>query len=610
VKTSIGEIAYNSPIQFSDCLKVSHDMMDRRLVLSQMDQLGIEVWDMESCIKTIQRLSVVIRNYRYFSIPEPLGREIALLSLYCQQIQVRDVRCDSHDKIHRDAEYRYIKQAREMIGVVPCVSAHDGFVTVSLFERHWKGTLEDSVRYISWLRDFDSFGYIPRNSFAFMIQTSSVGDRLFLAPVRPLPVRWVQRGSTFIRVRAGGEFTFPNVVGDPIPVPPPYGRFFSSPVDMWRYQRSYDLRLLSLLGGNGASLTLSKKDPDTYLSHMDAYEALVGRKHDNIVRSIAEVLRVPIVVPGDGLGRFSRLWPYPCESSDINITPFTHSRVKKATLKDVIASDPDNCLILMYVWYALDDDDKALLHQRASKKRPLLIIDTRPEVNIGRRVNNMVYEVGFPSLDLPYFEHDSVEKVHGIKFNESLLSLKNPVFEKDSLVGRYYHFMRPFFKPEGEPVRVSDTIASFLSSRQYCYHVGRLDPEVVPFSLTIRLYNQTIYYLPREESNIVPPSLYREIIGNRIYFCSREFFKTRHFFSGITLSGEYNIHVVFNERAPSMVFSKGLRFSKADFDRLALSRGYSVAFFVDRGLVKSDDNDDDIVVCLSDFFPDMVVQEG
>lgn len=608
VKTSGGEIAYNSPIDHKDVVQDTHDMTDRRKVLHQMNQIGIDVWDMESGVSTVQRLAVLVHHYRYFSIPEPLGREIALLSMIAQQGPDKFKRIDTEDEVHCLAEKRYLKQVRELTGITPQVTAHDGYVTVSICNRVWKGTLEDQVKIIQWLRDFDVDGYIPRHSYAYMIQKSSVGDRLFTAPIRPLPVRWAEKGGKFVRVRAMGEVDLAHVKGDVIPHLPYKGRFFSAPVEMWRYQRVFDDRLMTLLGGNGAPMNLSKKSPDTYSSHMDAYEALVGKKHDAIVLSLAEKLRVPVVVPGDGLGRFSRLWPFPCDSSDINISPFTHSRVKHRSIKDVINSDPDNCLVLMYVWYVLDLEDKRNLDLRARRGKPTLIIDTRPEIDIGRRVNNMVYEVGYPDLDLPYFEHDSVEKLHGIKFNENLLSLKNPVFEKDSIVGRYYHFMRPFFKPEGDPVKVSDTISTYLKDRQYCYHVGRNDPEVVPFSLTSRSMNQVIYYMTKDNANVVPHTLHREIIGDRIYFCSREIKQTRHFFSGYTSEGEYNIHVVFHERSPTVIFVAGMTYTSLEFDRI-LSRHpeFSCSDLVNREYIKLLD---DKVKCLVSVFPHVLVGEG
>jgi len=630
VKTSGGEIAFSSPIDRSEVIDDTHDMTDRKKIIAQSDSIGIEVVDMVSNVVSVQRLGVLIFHYKHFSFPEPLGREIALLALLSNCRKSPYCRQDSYDRVHRAAALRYKQQIKELLGVnsciitpedrslhmlslmpssVPLILAHDGYVSISIDNFSWSGTLEDQVKLIPWLRNFDSEGRIPAHRYAFLVQKSSVGDRLFTAPYRSGTPSWIKEGSNYVRSFASKEYRFPSFRGGKIPEVPNSDVYFSVPVDMWRYERIVDERLLRLLGGEATQMDLRKKDPDTYLYHMDSYEALVGTKHDKIVLSLAEKLKIPVVVPGDGLGRFARLWPYPCESSDINISPFTHVKVKNKSLKEVIKSDPGNCLILMYVWYALDEEDRELIKVRMELKKPTLIIDTRPEISCGRRINNMVYESGLPDLDLPYFEHDSVEKAHGIKFNENLLSLRNPIFEKDSVVGRYYHFMRPFFKPEGPPISVSDTISSFLQKRQYLYHVGRFCPEVLPFTVTSRLFNQVIYFMHKKDFSVIPSTLYREIIGNRVYFCSREYSQTRHLFSGFTSDGEYNIYLTFHERSKGIILSQGTLLSEEDLqDFLKYHPSFTLSILLqgeEKILTKTEEG----YRCERDLFDDITVQQ-
>jgi hypothetical protein len=333
----------------------------------------------------------------------------------------------------------------------------------------------------------------------------------------------------------------------------------------------------------------SKRADSTYEEKMDQYEYMVRKSHGQIAKKIAQVYSGPIVVPGDGVGRFKSMWPSKCQSSDVNITEWTHPGVEKKTLTEVIASDPEDPLILMYVWYALTDQDKLLLRSRQEMGRRTLIIDTRPEVDVGRKVNNMVYEIGFPDLELPFFDHDTPEKVYGIKFSKELLSLKNPCFQGDSHYKNYFFYMKPFFKREGEEDRVSLTIASYLQTDRQGYLVlaGRKQVPVLPMVLGARQQVRTIYYLPLSQISLIPSTLHREIIGDRVYFLSYDVETTHHYFRGLTREWEYSMAVKFYDLTkPGTVmdlFRMGAAYDRQEIERSGLCSQEELADRIRKG---------------------------
>lgn len=505
-------------------------------------RVAVEVRDIVTGLASPQRMSCIIRYKQCYSFPADLSRHLNVFSLLAQQAGMWTLEPHSlTQKREREAEERYESQAKELVGIKPEVRVSQGRVTIDVHGFKWMGMEEDHVKFLHFLRNFDEKGRIPEGQLAYKVQEMATGDVVLVAPHR-------------------GE-----------------GLHESKEVESWRYQETQDDAILKELRvlKERYDFHPDKMSSDTYLHRMDQYEYAVRRSHNYIVQDLATRIQRPVVAVGDGIGRFASLWPWGCQSYDQVITQWTHPRVKKATITEILETHPPQILMLMYVWYSLTDHDKALLFEREKKGLVTVVIDTRPNINFGKKVNNMVYVSGM-ELVLPYYNHDSPEKVYGINFSDELLSLGNPKFAENSNYGQYYRFMKPFFKPLGEEVEVVDTVQDLLQNRgAYFSRVGRSSVPVLQFHPGARHTTRTVYWLPKDHYHIVPSTLHKERIGDRVYFYSSEVRKTKHYFKGSTLTKQYHYEEEFFDLKGNFDLSSALKagvsYSKSDLTDLAKS---------------------------------------
>jgi len=312
----------------------------------------------------------------------------------------------------------------------------------------------------------------------------------------------------------------------------------------------------------------SKLDPLYYKLMMNEYEFDHGMNHDLIVANVLPYISGDIIVPGDGKGRWAKVWPGvgyfsdPCTSTekvvneDIKTTLTKHQEVKNKTF------------ILMFCSVFMDKDDWLIL-SRISKQNKVLVIDTRDhshmkeedtdlQVSFGdkmimRPVNNMVWESGMPTLRLYAFPHDTIMLGENIKYSSTLMSLTNPVFDVPSKYSEYFHFMRPYFTPDGPRVKVFMNLMHFLERGveagndnqdnvpSYLAFAGVLSPVIQEFSPAKSLHVRTVYRYKEEFLPCLPQGVLCEVYKGDLYFIYPES-ET----AVLTFHGQTSIRSVFN----------------------------------------------------------------
>jgi len=544
---------------------------ERRLYESQLkkeipkDVLPVHEWTKKYFVQMVPYLCVLVRdtltyeeedhslmwvilNYKEYSFPESMSRFIFHLKLAHDQspaIQLMwsdalylESKPTLEDVYRQESEERYHKMLHEYLPHVPGLYMERRGEQMCLMDRsrvapQWVGTLEDNVKLLHHLQHYDEDGTrLHQKRVCLRKETTSLGDELWWAP-----------GLKRCAYTKIGEY-----------------EISFDEIDPWRYKylpRDSDIYAHVHVLESRTHDHLEKMTPSTYQVHMDQYEYQVRDTHDAIVLSLATVIKEPVVVPCDGLGRFSRLWPHmksESEFSDLNISPNTHPSVQKKNLTDVLLRADDRTLILMYCLYAFGPRDIKLLKARIRQGKKTLIVDTRPEaVLYGRRVNNMLYETGFPHLKLSFFPHDTPETITSIKFTDELLKIPNPewVTRTGNKYYHYFHLMKPFFSPHPShlPMRVASTLTEYVSAPKDvpCYFTlsGMVDPPILPFRPSAKHFVRAVYYLPLLSKAFLPSNVPKAFVQGKVYFVIPEAGRTEIRFKGISVSEEYDLNFVF-----------------------------------------------------------------
>jgi len=292
----------------------------------------------------------------------------------------------------------------------------------------------------------------------------------------------------------------------------------------------------------------SKLDPIYYKLMMNDYEFQHGQNHDLIVSHLLPSVKGKIIVPGDGLGRWAKVWKEEGYFSDVVSVPARHSAVKTESILDTLkknSTEVQGTVILMFCSVFMGDEEWTILEKMLKGGIKLIVIDTRDHSfeKVGlRMVNNMVWESGYPELSLHAFPHDTVMHGENVKYSSILMGISNPVFHSNTKYAEYFRYMRPYFKPQGRGVIVYSTLLEYLkfkneNEQSYLACIGQFDPVIQSWSPVKILYTRTIYSAPLSFSRCVPKGFLKEEFSGHLYFVYPEAETTFVNFEGMTTNG-------------------------------------------------------------------------
>jgi hypothetical protein len=295
----------------------------------------------------------------------------------------------------------------------------------------------------------------------------------------------------------------------------------------------------------------TKTDPIYYQLLMNEYEYQVGHIHDLIVANLVIHVDGYLVVPGDGIGRWAKVWAGDGLFSDPNKSDLTHPRVVKLDLKQTLDRVPSKehkpTIILMYCQVFMTAEDWKVIMQYHYDGVRVIYIDTKdPPEQLGfRRVNNMVWELGYKWLQLYAFPHDTQLVATGVKYSSLLLTIKNPVFISGGIFKDYFNFMRPFSKKIGDPIEVYNTLEEYIThytrdSQKYLAFCGAFDPDVYEFVPTNNVFVRTVYRVRKSSKTFLPPEVITYSKDGYVYFCYCEAESAELYFTGKTKTAEYS----------------------------------------------------------------------
>jgi len=296
---------------------------------------------------------------------------------------------------------------------------------------------------------------------------------------------------------------------------------------------------------------------------MNEYEFDAGRNHDQLVDSIISQIEGPIIVPADGVGRWSRMWSGVGLFSDSVSTPKTHWRVKQISISetlDRLCQFENPTLILMFCYVFMKEEVDRVSSFLKSGGRLIFIDVLPPPKEWGMRaVNDRIYEIGYSMLFVESSLQDMRVRKKGVKFSTTLLSIPNPKFLTTSIYSDYYNIMRPFRNNDFPEVLVFASLeeeVDHLNSklvpssklRTYSAYIGAFD--VVPqlFVPASPIYVRTMYRAGHEWSSLISHEclIYRR--GSFLYFAYPEADATVLDFIGASATLESSLKIPFNQR--------------------------------------------------------------
>jgi len=124
----------------------------------------------------------------------------------------------------------------------------------------------------------------------------------------------------------------------------------------------------------------SKLDPQYYQMMMNEYEFKHGSSHDLIVANLITKISGKIIVPGDGLGRWAKVWAGEGVFTDPFKGESSHLRVEKKTIRETLTEHKEslnNTIILMYCSIFFEEEDWQILRYMLGRGNRVLYIDTR-----------------------------------------------------------------------------------------------------------------------------------------------------------------------------------------------------------------------------------------
>jgi hypothetical protein len=507
-------------------------------------------------------LSFVVLNQLRFSIPAAFQEKFFLMSLIAQQPgRIRTALLFATPKPQPSAEDRYREIRRKEIMVMVseyfnqvitnvCIYPMTDSFIIKIAHREFEIDIEGEHDLLQIFKNCTCEGglvsyrdAIP-NSFFVKRLTTSTGDKVLLATVL-----------------YGEE-------ADPLATSPKGVKLYNpnSQLDLRRFDFSDNRDIIDALAVREIKNlnNMSKIDPLYYDLMMDQYEFKHGDSHDLMVAHLIEQISGPIIVPGDGIGRWAKRWRGEGYFSDRVKTMHTCTNVVIETITETLiraSSRPKSTIILMFCEVFMSSEDWTAVRRLVTEGHKLIVIDTRHVSEIPvpmRQVNNMVSEIGYPGMVLPSFFYDQAIDSKPVKYSNNLLSLKNPRFLKGSDFSNYYSYFHPFFCPRGPetPVLVDFTeYHNNVAEDAYIAFTGTYYHPPIEFDLNKPLFCRTIYRTTRDVGRFLPQRIKSYTIGEITYFCYPETDAFSCPFTFVSSDMVSNLSLVFHPlSAPSSTF--------------------------------------------------------